>query len=44
MAGDNTVVAIAGAAQVPLQQLTRVMDVCRHAGITQIGLATNNAE
>jgi biopolymer transport protein ExbD len=44
LAGENTVVTIAGASQVPLQQLTRVMDIVRQAGITQIGLATRNVD
>ncbi len=42
--GERTVVTIAGASQVPLQQLTRVMDACRQSGITQIGLATRNVQ
>ena len=41
---ESTVVTIAGASQVPLQQLTRVMDACRQSGITQIGLATRNVQ
>ncbi|HTH94450.1 MAG TPA: biopolymer transporter ExbD [Rhodocyclaceae bacterium] len=41
--GENTVVTVAGDAGVKLQQLTQVMDICRHSGITKIGLATQNA-
>lgn len=40
----KTVVTIAGSATVSLQQLTRVMDACRESGISQIGLATRNAD
>lgn len=43
-ASDKTVVTIAGAATVSLQQLTDVMDACRHSGITQIGLATRDVK
>lgn len=35
----QTHVTIAGARQVSLQQLMAVMDACRRAGVTQIGLA-----
>jgi biopolymer transport protein ExbD len=42
LASDKTVVTIAGAATVSLQQLADVMDACRHSGITQIGLATRD--
>lgn len=40
-AGDpaHTVVTIAGAKQTSLQNLMNVMDACREAGVTQIGLA-----
>lgn len=40
-AGDptHTVVTIAGSKQTPLQKLMNVMDACREAGVTQIGLA-----
>ena len=38
----KTVVTIAGAATVSLQQLTEVMDACRQSGISQIGLAARN--
>ena len=40
----KTVVTIAGSATASLQQLTRVMDACRESGISQIGLATRNAD
>lgn len=43
-ASDKTVVTIAGAATVSLQQLTDVMDACRRSGITQIGLATRDVK
>jgi biopolymer transport protein ExbD len=39
----NTVITIAGAATVSMQQLADVMDVCKQSGVTQIGLATRNA-
>lgn len=39
----KTVVTIAGAATVSMQQLADVMDACRQSGVTQIGLATRNA-
>lgn len=35
----HTVVTIAGAKQTALQNLMNVMDACREAGVTQIGLA-----
>ncbi len=35
----DTVVTIAGARDTSLQHLMTVMDACRHAGVTQIGLA-----
>ena len=38
----KTVVTIAGAATVSMQQLADVMDACRQSGISQIGLATRN--
>jgi biopolymer transport protein ExbD len=40
-AGDvaKTVVTIAGASSASIQQLMAVMDACRKAGVTQIGLA-----
>lgn len=40
-AGDpgHTVVTIAGAGQTSLQNMMDVMDACREAGVTQIGLA-----
>ena len=40
-AGDpsHTIVTIAGAKQTSLQHLMNVMDACRTAGVTQIGLA-----
>ncbi len=37
--GPNTVVTIAGAKDTSLQHLMAVMDACRAAGVTQIGLA-----
>ena len=36
----HTIVTIAGAKQTSLQHLIDVMDACRTAGVTQIGLAT----
>lgn len=44
-AGDvaHTVVTIAGAKDTSLQHLMAVMDACRAAGVTQIGLAANKA-
>jgi biopolymer transport protein ExbD len=43
-AGDvaKTVVTIAGASSASIQQLMGVMDACRTAGITQIGLAAKS--
>ncbi|HVJ52721.1 MAG TPA: biopolymer transporter ExbD [Aliidongia sp.] len=45
-AGDvaKTSVTIAGAAAASVQQLMAVIDACRRAGVTQIGLAANTAE
>lgn len=45
-AGDvaNTSVTIAGAALASIQQLMGVIDACRTAGVTRIGLAANKAE
>jgi len=40
LVAQKPVVTIAGAAQVSLQRLAEVMDACRQAGVTQIGLAT----
>lgn len=37
--GPHTVVTIAGAKDTSLQHLMAVMDACRAAGVTQIGLA-----
>ena len=37
--GANTIVTIAGAKETSLQHLMDVMDACRSAGVTQIGLA-----
>lgn len=37
---DHTQVILAGAKNVTLQQLVAVMDACRHAGISQLGIAT----
>ena len=42
MSKGKTVVTIAGAAAVSMQQLADVMDACRQSGISQIGLATRN--
>jgi biopolymer transport protein ExbD len=42
VASPETVVTVAGTADAPLQDLTRVMDICRQLGITRIGLATRN--
>lgn len=39
----HTVVTIAGAKDTALQHLMAVMDACRTAGVTQIGLAARNA-
>jgi biopolymer transport protein ExbD len=39
----HTVVTIAGAKDASLQHLMTVMDACRTAGVTQIGLAARNA-
>ncbi|MGE4531231.1 MAG: ExbD/TolR family protein [Acidithiobacillus sp.] len=36
----HTQVILAGAKNVTLQQLVEVMDACRHAGISQMGIAT----
>ena len=36
---SRTIVTIAGAKQISLQHLMTVMDACRSAGVTQIGLA-----
>ncbi|HET8701674.1 MAG TPA: biopolymer transporter ExbD [Nitrococcus sp.] len=36
---QKTTVTIAGASQVSLQSLINVMDACRRAGITQLGIA-----
>ena len=36
----HTQVILAGAKTVTLQQLVAVMDACRHAGISQMGIAT----
>jgi biopolymer transport protein ExbD len=44
LAKDKTVVTIAGAATVSMQQLAEVMDACRQSGISQIGLATRNVK
>ena len=43
LSDGKTVVTIAGAATVSMQQLADVMDACRQSGVTQIGLATRNA-
>ncbi|MDR3391824.1 MAG: biopolymer transporter ExbD [Sulfuriferula sp.] len=43
-ATDKTIVSIAGAADVSLQQLTAVMDICHQNGINKIGLATQNVK
>lgn len=43
-ANGKTIVTIAGAASVSLQQLTTVMDACHQSGITQIGLSTQNVD
>jgi biopolymer transport protein ExbD len=43
-AAEKTVVTIAGASTVSMQQLTDVMDACRHSGITQIGLSTRDGK
>ena len=37
----HTQVILAGAKTVTLQQLVAVMDACRHAGISQMGIATS---
>ena len=38
---DHTQVILAGAKSVTLQQFVAVMDACRHAGISQMGIATH---
>jgi biopolymer transport protein ExbD len=43
-ATDKTIISIAGSAQVSLQQLTAVMDVCHQNGIHKIGLSTKNVQ
>ncbi len=40
----RTIVTIAGAKQTSLQHLMDVMDACRAAGVTQIGLAAKQAQ
>ena len=40
----RTIVTIAGAKQTSLQHLLDVMDACRAAGVTQIGLAARKAQ
>ena len=37
--GTNTIVTIAGSKDTSLQNLMKVMDACREAGVSQIGLA-----
>ncbi len=37
--GTNTIVTIAGSKDTSLQNLMKVMDACRQAGVSQIGLA-----
>ena len=37
--GANTIVTIAGSKDTSLQNLMKVMDACREAGVSQIGLA-----
>jgi len=39
-APDHPQIILAGAKNVTLQQLVEVMDACRHAGISQMGIAT----
>lgn len=39
----NTVVTIDGAKSVSLQHLVDVMDACRKAGVTRVGIATDQA-
>ena len=41
--GGRTVVTIAGARDTSLQHLMEVMDSCRTAGVTQIGLAARKS-
>jgi biopolymer transport protein ExbD len=43
LSDGKTVVTIAGAATVSMQQLADVMDACRQSGVTQIGMATRHA-
>lgn len=38
---DNTVVTIDGAKAVPLQHLVDVMDACRKAGVSRVGIAAD---
>ncbi|VVE37457.1 biopolymer transport protein ExbD/TolR [Pandoraea horticolens] len=40
---EHTVVTIASEKTANVQQLTRLMDACRTAGVTQIGIATKEA-
>lgn len=40
----KTSVTIAGAATASVQQLMAVIDACRSAGVTQVGLAANKAK
>jgi biopolymer transport protein ExbD len=41
---DKVVVTIAGEKTTSLQSMMKVMDACRQAGVTQIGLAARAAE
>ncbi len=41
---QDVVVTIAGAQDTSLQHLMTVMDACRHAGVTQIGLAAREIQ
>ena len=40
----STVVTLASEKQASVQQLTQVMDACRKAGVTQIGIAARDAQ
>ena len=39
---DKTVVTIAGAGTATVQSMLSVMDACRHAGVTQVGIAAKD--
>ena len=41
---DHANVTIAGAKESSLQDLVIIMDACRNAGVTQIGIAAKNTD